>query len=183
MKRKMNIRVLRKTGVFGFWKSVNFKLDDEKFGSINNEEELTVELHRQGALFRINYNEVFDLSNRVTVKNGDVVLIRHTIANYLMYGLLVSLLILPAMFPIYENFGLWAFIPLLLAVLVTAKYSNTFKVEVIENMFAREKSREALAREAVDEEYEGGVINSRKKLDLREEDLRRHGHESGRDLS
>ena len=50
-------------------------------------------------------------------------------------------------------------------------------------MFAREKSREALAREAVDEEYEGGVINSRKILDLREEDLRRHGHESGRDLS
>lgn len=178
MKQKMNIKVLRKTGVFGFWKSVDFKLDDEKFGSINNEEELTVDLHRQGALFRINYNEAFDLSNRVTVKNGDVVLIRHTAANYLMYGLLVSFLILPVMFPIYENFGLWAFIPLLLAVLVTAKYSNTFKVEVIENMFAREKSREALAREAVEEEYEGGVINYRKSSDVHEERLSRQEREN-----
>ena len=177
MKRKMNIRVLRKTGVFGFWKSVDFKLDDEKFGSINNEEELTVDLHRQGALFRINYNEVFDLSNRVTVKNGDVVLIRHTIANYLMYGFLASLLMLPVMFPIYEKFGLWAFIPLLLAVLVTAKYSNTFKVEVIENMSAHEKSREALAREAVEKEYEGGVINYRKDSDSSEEGLPRHGRD------
>lgn len=175
MKRKMNIRVLRKTGVFGFWKSVNFKLDDEKFGSIDNEEELTVDLHRQGALFRINYNEVFDLSNRVTVKNGDVVLIRHTAANYLMYGLLVSLLIVPAMFPVYENYGLWAFIPLLLAVLVTAKYSNTFKVEVIENMFAREKNKEALARETMEKEYEGGVINSRETTGMHKERLSRHG--------
>src|SRR5699024_11329453 len=125
----------------------------------------------QCELFRINYYEVLDHSNRVTVKNGDVVLIRHTIANYLMYGLLVSLLILPAMFPIYENFGLWAFIPLLLAVLVTAKYSNTFKVEVLENMYAREKSREAISREAVKEEYEGGVINYKKTSELREEDL------------
>lgn len=174
MDRKMNIRVLRKTGVFGFWKSVNFKLDDEKHGAINNEEELTVDLHRQGALFQINYNEIFDLSNKVTVKNGDVVLIRHTIANYLLYGLLVSLLILPVMFPIYENFGLWAFIPLVLSVLVTAKYSNTFKVEVLENMYAREKNREAISREAVKEEYEGGVINYKKTSELREENLRRH---------
>lgn len=170
----MNIKVLRKTGVFGFWKSVNFKLDDEKFGEINNEEELTVDLHRQGALFQINHNEIFDLSNKVTVKNGDVVLIRHTMINYLLYGLLVSLLILPVMFPIYENFGLWAFIPLLLAVLITAKYSNTFKVEVLENMFAREKSREALAREAVEKEYEGGVINSKKTSEKRGQKSRQH---------
>src|SRR5699024_11246632 len=98
-----------------------------------------------------------------------------SIANYLMSSCLASSSMLPVMFPIYEKFGLWAFIPLLLAVLVTAKYSNTFKVEVIENMSAREKSRETLAREAVEKEYEGGVINYRKDSDSSEEGLTRHG--------
>ncbi|SOC40628.1 hypothetical protein SAMN05878391_1034 [Salinicoccus kekensis] len=160
MDKKMSIRVVRKTGVFGFWKSVHFKLDDKRFAEIRNEEELTIDLHREGALFSINYNEVFDLSNKVTVKNGDVVLIRHTWVNYILYALLISILLLPVMFPIYDYFGLWILFPIVLSVIITAKYSNTFKVEVLENIFAAEKSRRAVAheREEAEEEY-GGVIN------------------------
>ncbi len=158
MDKKMSIRVVRKTGIFGFWKAVHFKLDDERFASIKNEEELTIDLHREGARFTINYNEVFDLSNKVTVKNGDVVLIRHTWVNYALYCLLISILLLPVMFPIYDYFGLWALFPILISVVLTAKYSNTFKVEVLENIYAAERVRPAVAREEAEEEY-GGVIN------------------------
>lgn len=162
MDKKMSIRVVRKTGVFGFWKPVHFKLDEERFAEIRNEEELTIDLHREGARFSINYNEVFDLSNKVTVKNGDVVLIRYTWLNYMLYALLVSILLLPVVFPVYDYFGLWALFPMVVSIVITAKYSNTFKVEVLENIHASERSRQAVAREREEEEEEyGGVINYR----------------------
>ncbi|TVT29412.1 hypothetical protein FO441_03775 [Salinicoccus cyprini] len=126
----MAVKILRRTGWMGSLLSLNIKIDDEKITALRFDEKKEIDIPNDDMEIRV--AQFGSSSNRITVDDGDTVMIRTPIVSHVLMYSFFLFLILSFIFSITLFSNPWIFITVAVILLMLEFITDQYRLEVID---------------------------------------------------
>ncbi|MCG1008959.1 hypothetical protein J4760_02705 [Salinicoccus sp. ID82-1] len=126
----MAVKILRRTGWMGSLLSLNIKIDDEKITALRFDEKKEIDIPNDDMEMRV--AQFGSSSNRITVDDGDTVMIRTPIVSHVLMYSFFLFLILSFIFSITLFSNPWIFITVAVILLMLEFITDQYRLEVID---------------------------------------------------
>jgi hypothetical protein len=124
----MSITIKRKTGYIGMLTKIQIKLNDEKVASIENNQQIDIQLPEGKALLKV--TQFGTKSNEIEVKDGDIVKITMTKLNLMIVPLMfITIFITNRMPNLKYNLNIIAFLTVL--ILIASFFIEGFNIKIL----------------------------------------------------